>query len=83
MFLELVIQSKKFSLDKTKLLDFQAVKEMKPVLLFWEVHLNTYSMKLKDHFMMLFVFWFKLLKTRELFMVGEILRFKWLLPVKN
>lgn len=71
--------SKKYSSEKTKLSSSQDANVMKPALLSSEVPASTFWTKLRDHFMMLFAFWFKLSRTSESSMVAETQNSKWLL----
>lgn len=81
--MELVIQLKKFSLEKTKSSSSQVAREMKHVPLFWEVQVNIFWTKLKDHFTMPFVSLFKPWRTNKLFMEEVMLKSKWPWLVKN
>lgn len=64
-------------LVKIKSSSSQDANVTKPALSFWEDQVNTFLMKLKDHCMMLSVFWSKLSKTNKLSMVEEMLRCIW------
>lgn len=82
-FLELVIRLNRFWLERTKSLGSQDARETKLAPSCSEDPANTLLMRLKGHFMMHCVCWFRLSRTKRLFMGVGILKFKWLFDAKN
>lgn len=70
-------------MERIRFLSSQDVNVMKPARLSSEDPVNTFWIKLSDHFMMLYACWSRLSRTNRLSMVEETQKSKWLYVVKN